>query len=179
MKSKKCFLGSVLLLGIFLGMQTHPQSLPAVDLFTLDGERVDASSISNEGMPMILVFFKTFDNDCMDNLVEINESYREQLKQKGVKMVAVCVDCDGKKAHVKPFVYGHDLPMTVYIDLNGDLKRSLGIPDAPFTILYDQEMKVYCQYNGYCRGSGDLVCHKITECLARMDQPEQATIKEP
>ena len=153
-----------------LGISLHAQiyKLPQVDIFTLDGDRVNTNTISNQNMPMILVFFKTYNNKCCENLFAICEAHEEILSKKGVKMIAICVDCVGKTEHVKPFVYGHGLDIEVYIDKNGDLKRMMGIPDAPYTILYDQKMNIYCQYNGYCAGSQEMVCDKVNECLDKM-----------
>jgi hypothetical protein len=157
----------LLLLGVMQAQQL-PGPLPFVDVFTLDGERISARSLTSDGMPMILVFFKTYDRTCLENLVEICEAYTDQLKQKGVKMMAICIDCVGKSEHVKPFVFGRDLDIDVYVDTNGDLKRSMGIPNGPYTILYDEQMKVLCKYSGYCSGAGDQVCRKMNECLGKM-----------
>ncbi|MCD4732589.1 MAG: redoxin domain-containing protein [Bacteroidales bacterium] len=155
-----------LCLGITLNAQIS--KLPAVELFTLDGIQINTAYISNDNMPMILVFFKTYDNECCENLYAICEAHEEMLAEKGVKMIAICIDCVGKIEHVKPFVYGHGLDIEVYVDKNGDLKRKMGIPDAPYTILYDQKMEVYCKYNGYCAGSQEMVCEKMNECLNKM-----------
>ncbi len=170
MKTKRRILEGALLLMMMGVMQAQPPSslLPSIDVFTLDGERVSASSLTGKGMPMILVFFKTYDRNCLENLVEICDSYTDQLKQKGVKMMAICIDCVGKAEHVKPFVFGRNLDIDVYVDTNGDLKRSMGIPNGPYTILYDEQMKVLCEYSGYCSGAGDQVCRKMDECLRNM-----------
>ena len=160
--------GWVLCLCLAVSLNAQISKLPAVDLFTLDGIRINTASISNDNMPMILVFFKTYDNKCCENLFSICEAHEEMLAEKGVKMIAICIDCVGKIEHVKPFVYGHGLDIEVYVDKNGDLKRKMGIPDAPYTILYDQKMEVYCKYNGYCAGSQEMVCEKMNECLNKM-----------
>lgn len=169
MKARKISLGCMLFMCSFLVGQGWAQQFPSIDIYSLDGNKVDASTLSNDGMPLILVFFKTFENSCLENLYEIADTYQEQLERQGVKMIAICVDCIGKKEHVKPFVYGHGLSIDVYVDLNGDFKRSMGVADAPFTILYDQYMREICSYGGYCRGSGELVCEKIEACLNKME----------
>ena len=155
-----------LCLGATLNAQTN--MLPTVDIYTLEGIRINTNQISNNQMPMILVFFKTYDNKCCENLFSICDAHKEMLADKGVKMIAICIDCVGKTEHVKPFVYGHGLDIEVYVDKNGDLKRAMGIPDAPYTILYDQQMEVYCKYDGYCAGNQEVVCKKMNECLNRM-----------
>jgi len=169
MKARKILLGCMLFVCSFPTAQSGAQPFPSVDIYSLDGSRVDASTLSNNGMPLILVFFKTNENSCLENLYEIAETYHDQLEKKGVKMIAICIDCIGKKEHVKPFVYGHGLSIDVYVDLNGDFKRAMGVADAPFTVLYDQYMREICAYGGYCNGSGELVCEKIEACLNKME----------
>ena len=153
--------GWVFLLLFPLGSVAQISSLPSVDLYTLDGNQLNASTVQNDGMPMILVFFKTGDNKCMENLFDICEAHENELTGRGVKLVAICIDCIGKIEHVKPFVLGYDLKAEVYVDKNGNFKRAMGVPDAPYTILYDQRMQIFCEYSGYCGAAGDLVCEKM------------------
>ena len=161
--------GWILMLSASFQSPGQSNQLPDVDIFTLGGERITANSISNDGMPLILVFFKTFEKKAVDNLTDITEAYHSQLADKGVKMIAICIDCIGKTEHVKPFVFGRDLDIEVFVDKNGNLKRAMGISNSPYTILYDKEMEVYCRYNGYCAAAGDLVCEKMKDCLNKMD----------
>lgn len=156
---------------LFLGfaVQAQESQLPSVDIYTLEGERINANSIHNDGMPMLLVFFRTFERSSSENLFSIYEAYDEFLITKGVKMIAVCVDHIGKIEHIKPFVSGHGIDIQVYIDKNGDFKNAMGIPDAPFTILFDQDMNEYCRQLGYCVNNQDIVCQKVNECLKKID----------
>lgn len=153
--------------GISIMSQTN--KLPSVDVFTLDGNRVNANSITNNNLPMVMVFFKTYDKDCLKHLTELNDVYEETLKNSKIKIVAICIDCNGQMANVKPFVSGRDLDMEVYVDKNGDFKRLLGVFDAPFTMLYDNEMNLVCKYNGYCSGNQVILCDKVKECLKKME----------
>ena len=161
--------GWVFLLFMPIVSMSQIASLPSVDIYTLDGSRLNASTLQNDGMPMILVFFKTSDYKCRENLFDICEAYENELTGRGVKLVAICIDCIGKTEHVKPFVLGHDLKAEVYVDKNGNLKRAMGVSDAPYTILYDQRMQIFCEYPGYCGAAGDLVCEKMKGCLNQMD----------
>ncbi len=168
MKPKVATSGWVFLFFLIISVNAQINQLPSVDLYRLDGNKIDASTITNDNMPMILVFWKTYDNKCCKNLFAICEAHEEFLVNKGVKMIAVCIDCVGKIEHVKSFVYGHDLEIEVYVDKNGDLKRIMGIPDAPYTILFDQKMNIYCQHTGYCAGTQEMLCEKVNRCLNDM-----------
>jgi hypothetical protein len=99
----------------------------------------------------------------------INEAYKDFMEYQGVKVIAVCIDCVGKTQHIKPFVYGHNLDIEVYIDKNGDFKRSMNILYSPSTILFDHQMNINCQLAGYCSNVEDLLCTKIEQCLANID----------
>ncbi len=169
MNSLKMAVLPALLLLIPPPCTAQPAAFPAVDLYTLEGSRIDAGTLSNGGDPMVLLFFRTDDNKCLETLYDICEAHERELAAGGVKLMAVCVDRSGKVNHVKPFVYGHALDVEVYVDRNGDFKRAMGIASAPYTILFDHEMKVICEYNGYCAAAGDMVCEKMKVCLNRLD----------
>jgi cytochrome c biogenesis protein CcmG, thiol:disulfide interchange protein DsbE len=156
------------LLGIGCMLCAQSQKLPSIDLYTLDGVKIDASTISNENKPMVMVFWKTFDDKCCENLFMVFDSWRDKLEGEGVKLVAVCIDCNGRTQHVKPFVYGHNIDADIYIDRNGDFKRQMGITDGPFTIIFDQNMDIYCSQSGYCAGNGEILCEKVNHCLQEM-----------
>ncbi|MEZ5195428.1 MAG: TlpA disulfide reductase family protein [Bacteroidales bacterium] len=161
-------ISAILCLIRFAGLH-QIQSLPNVELLTLDGIKVNASEISNNDKPMVVVFWKSNQKECCDQLNMMNDVYEDFFKQKGVKVIAICVDCKGSIQHIKPFVYGHSIDFEVYIDKNGDFKRSMNVSQVPYTILYDDKMDIYCQYVGYCNGSEDIICTKIENCLAASD----------
>lgn len=146
-----------------------PAQLPSINIYTLENQVVNASTINNDSMPMVVVFFKTNDKKCCQQLMSISDKHSDVLSEKGVKLVGICIDCIGKVDHIKPFVYGHDLQIDVYVDKNGELRRNMGIVPFPYTIIYDGNSEVICKYAGYCMNSDDLIEDKITECLKKMD----------
>ena len=79
----------------------------------------------------------------------LNEVYEEYLKDDNVKVVGICLDGIGRIDHVKPFVYGNDLDIEVYVDKNGDFKRAMHVTDTPFTILLNKEMNSRCRIQTY------------------------------
>jgi len=95
----------------------------------------------------------------------MQSAWISQLKDKGVKLIAICVDCRGTWSYLKPFVQGKAWDFDVYIDVNGDFKRAMGVTDAPYTLLLDKNQKVVCRSAGYCSGNEEFVCQKILHCL--------------
>lgn len=154
---------------LLLWAQILPAQLPSVDIYSLEGRIVNASTINNDSMPIVVVFFKTNEQKCCQQLISICEKQKDDFSDKDIKVIGICLDCNGDIARVKPFVYGHDLQIDVYVDKNGDLRRSMGINVFPYTIIYDKNREVICKYAGYCVNSDNLIADKLTECLKKMD----------
>jgi len=168
MKTKKTSL--IMLIFAFTNLIfAQTDALPSIELYSLDGTKVKANEISNDGKPLVLIFWKTNERESCEQLIMINDAYKDFMVYQGVKVIAVCIDCVGKTQHIKPFVYGHDLDIEVYIDKNGDFKRSMNILYSPSTILFDHQMNINCQFVGYCSNVEDLLCTKIEQCLANID----------
>lgn len=169
MKSIKSATTIILFLFTYLSF-SQEQPLQDIELFTLEGTKISTTDITNNGKPMLMVFWKSNVKECCDQLSMINDIYVDYFKEKGVKVVAICVDCKGAIQHIKPFVYGHSYDVDVYIDKNGDFKRSMSVPSVPYTILFDKNMDINCQYVGYCHNGEDMLCNKIEKCLAMADR---------
>ena len=168
MKTKKTLL--IMLIFAFTNLIfAQTDALPSIELYSLDGTKVTANEISNDGKPLVLIFWKTNDRESCEQLLMINDACKDFMVYQGVKVIAVCIDCVGKTQHIKPFVYGHDLDIEVYIDKNGDFKRSMNILYSPSTILFDHQMNINCQFTGYCSNVEDLLCTKIEQCLANIE----------
>lgn len=143
--------------------------IPNVELLTLEGKSIRASSIIIPDQPLLLIFFKTYDRKACENLFSLHDVFYEKLYDKGVRLVAICLDQNGVINYLKPFVNGHGLEIDVYIDPNGELRRSMGINDPAYTILFDNQMKEYCRHAGYCPSGDELMCEKVYECLNKLE----------
>jgi len=168
MKTKQSIFLVILLISIF-SLKSQTSIFPSVDIFTLNGDRIDASIISNDSMPMVVVFFKSFNKECTKNLLSLNEANDEFISHKGIKVIAICIDCIGNMDHLKPYISGHNINLQVFIDKNGDLKRKMGIQHAPYTLIYDHNKNIFCKYSGYCTGIQDMICMKLKECLSKIN----------
>lgn len=140
-------------------------SIPAVDLRDIDGKIISSSEISSPGVPVLLVFWKSTDGKCCENLEVIAEAWDETLRIKGVRMVAICTDCNGSWGQVKPIINGNDWDFEAYIDVNCDFKRALSVGEGPCTMLFDQEQNLVCRYNSACTGNQEFICNNILDHL--------------
>lgn len=161
---------TLLILALLYGNKALAQQnmLPAVSLQTLEGNFINANSISGNGQPLILVFWDFDDNKSCENLKTLHEVYHDSLLFKKVRMVAICTGVTGANTKIRPYVASNGLLIKVYLDMNGDFRRAMGV-SAPHTILYDKEMNVFCQQKGYCVGNQELLCQEIRKCLATIE----------
>lgn len=161
---------TLLILNLLYGNKVLAQQniLPAVSLQTLEGKFINANTISGNGQPLILIFWDINDNKSCENLKTLHEVHYDSLLFKKVKLVAICAGVTGANTKIKPYVASNNLLIEVYLDINGDFRRAMGV-SAPHTILYDKEMNVFCQQKGYCVGNQELLCQEIRKCLSTIE----------
>ena len=148
-----------------LSLSAQQTSIPDVDLKDIDGKTISSLEITQPGSSTLVVFWKSSSGKCCENLDILQEAYTETLKQNGVRMVAICVDCNGSWTQVKPIVNGNDWDFDTYIDVNGDLKRAMNVGDVPCTMLFDEDQNLICRYNSACTGSHEFICENILNHL--------------
>ncbi len=151
---KSILLISILFLGITLKAQEGilSQTIPSVDIKTLNGEVFNTSAIDNEGKPMIISFFALWCKPCMRELTAINDVYTDWQDETGVKLVAISIDDARSSANVKPTVDGNGWEYEFYSDPNGDFKRAMGVNMIPHVFIVDGNKKVVYQHTSYAEG---------------------------
>lgn len=131
----------------------HAQNkLPDVEIRSLNGSLVSASSLSNEGKPIIVSFWATWCKSCMEELETINDELSNWQNETGVKVVAVSVDDTRSSARVKSLVAGKQWDFDIYLDTNQDLKRALNVVNIPFTLILNGEGEIVWKHTGYTPG---------------------------
>jgi cytochrome c biogenesis protein CcmG/thiol:disulfide interchange protein DsbE len=129
------------------------RKLPAIDLKTMDGKKINSSTFSNNGKPMIITFWATWCKPCIEELNAINESYIDWQKETGVKVIAISIDDAKTSARVAPFVNGKGWPYDVYGDPNGDFKREMGVNNPPHAFLINGKGEIVWQHVGFAEGN--------------------------
>lgn len=153
---------------IYLMLSAAGLQLPAqgpafrdAQLRDLNGNLISVSAVVLQGQPLVMVFWKSGNSRCCENLETIQSAWMSNLKDKGVGFIAICEDCSGSWAHVKPYIMAKEWDFDIYIDVNGDLKRELGVTSIPSTLLFGKDMQLLCRHPGWCSGSEELLCEKI------------------
>lgn len=152
---KKSFLlVLVMLLSIAIySQEKSAQTLPSVDLKTLDGKTINTKDIINDGKPIIISLWATWCKPCVAELMAISDVYDEWVEETGVKMYAISIDDSKTSARVAPFVNGKGWEFVVLQDQNWDLKRALNIVDIPFLCILNGKGEIVWQHTSYAPGS--------------------------
>ena len=148
-----------------LWISAQQTSIPEIELRDIDGKTISSTQITRSGTATLVVFWKSSSGKCCENLDALRDAWNDGLRQEGVRMVAICVDCNGFWTHVKPIVNGNAWDFDTYIDVNGDFMRAMNVGEVPCTMLFDQDQNLVCRYNTGCTGSQDFICRNILDHL--------------
>ena len=160
---KKYFLSLVFI--AFSGLAFSQNSLPSVELKTLDGQIVNMSEISNDGKPIIINFWATWCSPCKRELNNINDVYEDWVDETGVKLIAISIDDARQVYKVGPYVEGVAWEFDILLDTNGDFKRAMNVNNVPFTFLMDGDGNIVYKHNNYAEGDEDELYEKILELV--------------
>lgn len=147
------------------GLVFSQNSLPSINLKTLDGQNVNTSSIENDGKPIIISFWATWCSPCKRELNNINDVYEDWVEETGVKVIAISIDDTRQVFKVGPYVEGVAWEFDVLLDTNGDFKRAMNVNNVPFTFILDGNGKVVYEHNNYAEGDEDEMYEKILELV--------------
>lgn len=128
------------------------RTIPAVEVFDMKGGKFNTSELKNDGKPMIINFWATWCSPCKRELNNIAEVYDDWVEETGVKLVAMSIDDARNMQKVRPYVDGQAWDYEVYIDVNADFKRQMGVNNVPHTFLVDGNGNVVWQHNSYSEG---------------------------
>jgi len=130
-------------------------------LKNLDGFNVSASEVLNPKGHTLIVFWKSGSKNQGEDFANLQNVWSENLKEQGVKMVAICIDGNGSWAHIKPQVNARLWDFEVYVDVNGDLRRAMNVSNTG-SIILNGNLEIVYRQNGYCSEA----CNLINEALA-------------
>lgn len=126
-------------------------SLPSVTIVTLDGETVNAASLSNDGKPFVMSFWATWCRPCIQELNAIDEIYHE-WRDHGFVLFAVSTDDARTRPNVLPMVKGRGWDYGFYLDENGDFRRAMGVTNLPHTFILNGAGEVVHQHTTFSEG---------------------------
>jgi peroxiredoxin len=138
--------------------------LPDVTVKTLGNNTIYTSEITNNGKPIILIFWKSCCSPNIKMLDEINEVYSDWQKETGVVLYAVSIDDSKSSSKILPLANGKSWEFNVLLDLNSDFKRAMNVIATPHVFILNGKNEVIWQKTTYIQGEVDEI-YNILETL--------------
>jgi thiol-disulfide isomerase/thioredoxin len=143
------------------------KSVPNINLKDLVGKTINTKDFNNDGKPIVISFWATWCKPCLEELNTISELYDEWIEETGVKIIAVSIDDSRNSKRVAPFVKSKKWKYEVYLDVNSDFKRAMGVSNPPHTFLLDGNKNIVFEHNGYAAGDEIHLYEKIKNIVEK------------
>jgi peroxiredoxin len=142
------------------------QTLPSVDLKTLDGKAINTKEISNDGKPFAICFWATWCKPCLMELSTFAELYEEWQEETGMKIFAVSIDDSRTQSKVQPLVNTSEWEYEILLDVNSEFKRAMGVNNPPHTFVVNGKGEIVWQHVGYAPGDEEGLIEAIRKVIA-------------
>lgn len=139
--------------------------IPNATLKKLDGTKVNANTLSNDGKPMIISFWATWCKPCIAELNAVQENYPDWVKETGVKLVAISIDDARSSAKVGPMVKTKGWEYEIYTDENQDFKRAMNVNNPPQTFLVDGKGNIVWSHTGFAEGDEEKLFENVKKLV--------------
>ncbi len=141
------------------------QTLPSVDLKTIDGKSVNTKTLSNEGKPFAICFWATWCKPCLMELSTFAELYEEWQEETGMKIYAVSIDDSRTQSKVQPLVNTSEWEYEILLDVNSEFKRAMGVNNPPHTFVVNGNGEIVWQHVGYTPGDEEGLIEAIRKVI--------------
>ncbi len=135
--------------------------IPSVTVKDLNGSTYNTETISNNGKPIVIVFWATWCKSSVKELDEINDNYAEWQKATGLKVIAVSTDDTRSVAKVNTMVNTKGWKYEIYLDVNQDFKRAMNVNLCPHTFIIDGNKNIVWQGAAFIEGSEEELFERI------------------
>lgn len=142
----------ICLLLLFIQAYAQINGLPKVLLRKLDGSKIYASELGNNGKPFIISFWATWCKFCLAELNTVSAIYGKWQEETGVKLIAISTDREPKEGFVKNFVERRKWPYEIYVDYKKGLCQHFMIQEIPHTMIVDSTGHILWQKIGFNPG---------------------------
>lgn len=139
------------------------QTLPDVNLKTLDGKTISIKEHVKKNDYTVLSFWATWCGPCKKELDALQDFYEEWQEEYNVELIAVTIDNARGLSKVKPMVNTKGWGFTVLSDGKQELQRGLNFQTIPQTFIVDSDGNVVYSHNGYNPGDEEELSDKIAK----------------
>lgn len=149
------------ILGVFLMLTafkienvptTDGNTLPAVDVKTMDGKTVNIQELVGNGNITVISFWATWCSPCKRELDAIADIYPEWQEEYGVELLAVTIDDARGVAKVPAMIASKGWEYKVLSDSKQELQRALNFQTVPQTFLLNAAGEIVYTHSGYTSG---------------------------
>lgn len=140
------------LVTFFINTGVSQQSLPSVDVQTLDGRTVNIQSLSEDGKIRVFHFWATWCSPCKKFLDATADLYEDWQEYYNLELVAISIDTRRQLAKVKPIVETKGWEYVILSDPNSSSKNIFNFATIPQTYLVDSKGKIVYSHSGYVPG---------------------------
>ena len=138
--------------------------IPEMQLQSIEGSRISTQEVFDKGQPILLVFWATWCNHTSVGLTDIQDEYLDDWRDNfDLKIVAVSVDDSKTSNRAVTVANSSGWDFDVFLDVNGDFKRAMGVNTAPHVVLLNAEGKVVWQQPKYLSGDEEIIQEKLEE----------------
>ncbi|MFP4370410.1 MAG: TlpA family protein disulfide reductase [Candidatus Kapaibacterium sp.] len=166
MKNYLKIIPGIILLGIMV-YAAAAKVLPGEDVKDLRGKTVNTKTFDNDGKPIIISFWATWCKPCLVELNAIDEKIDKWEKETGVKFIAVSIDDSRNSRRVAPYVKSRGWDFDVYLDVNGDFRRSMNVNNPPHTFVLNGNKEIVWEHNGYAPGGENEIFEQVKKALGK------------
>jgi cytochrome c biogenesis protein CcmG/thiol:disulfide interchange protein DsbE len=158
--NSKIFFGALFILAV-TGAQAQT-TLPSVMLKPMRGAIAPFASFTQKDSLILICFWSVNSDETITELNAISALYDNWKETAKFKLMAVSID-EGKIANrVRPTGIGNGWAFDLFIDVNGDLRKTLNSNNLPQSFVLKNGKVVY-QQSGYEPGSENYLFQKIVQ----------------
>lgn len=139
------------------------ETMPDVEIETLDGEAVNVRDLGNGEGPTVVAFWATWCAPCKQELSAYNAVYEQWREAYGAEVVAVSVDAERQQRRVGPMAEQKGWTFTVLADPESRLPAALGFQSIPQVYVVAADGTIAYAHSGYTPGDEDAVAATLAE----------------
>lgn len=121
-----------------IALFAQKSNLPKQDIRDINGNWVSTESVFKGSAPSIIYFANITNAKYCDQIQILNELWKNSYQDKGIRLILICTDNNGKWSNIKPFISAKNLDCEIYIDQNNSLKRIMEVNQLPASFLDDK-----------------------------------------